>query len=197
MAVFFAVAGVRARAVQAVDGPNLQTSSEERRADEAAAAMGSAENRSDARPEAAPARKPWPCRLIVPNDLRPFLQLAWDLSPRFRVQCRKLAAAGALLTLGWASEADPSKARATLGSAGDGSVVAHVRVRPGGRTVELIAHEFEHVLERVEGVNYLLEHRANPAVRLLPGGAFETRRAIAAGRRVAEEVEQAARARKR
>ena len=75
--------------------------------------------------------------------------------------------------------------------------LALVRVRRGRHIVEIIAHELEHVLERVDGINYLQESRVGSAVRLLPGGAFETERAIAAGQRVAREVARAARARRR
>jgi hypothetical protein len=47
------------------------------------------------------------------------------------------------------------------------------------------------LLERIEGVNYLIDARRGVSATLLAGGAFETRRAIAAGRRVGAEVRDA------
>ena len=66
-----------------------------------------------------------------------------------------------------------------------------VRVRPGRRAVELLAHEVEHVLERIEGVSYLIDARHGSSTVLLPDGAFETRRAAGASpTRSVERTEQ-------
>jgi hypothetical protein len=196
MAVFFAVAGVRARAVQTEDSPNIKTHAGVQRDDEAVAPMGSAKKGGDPGAEAAPAHTPWPCRLIVSDDLQPFVQRAWDLSAKFRDQCERLAAARAVITLHSTSEG-LWEAEATIGRAlGSGVLVALVRVRRGRHIVKLIAHELEHVLERVDGIHHLRESRVGSAVRSLHGGAFETQRALEAGQRVAREVEQAARARR-
>jgi hypothetical protein len=54
---------------------------------------------------------------------------------------------------------------------------------------ELLAHEFEHVIEQLEGVD--LRQRAtepHSGVRKVDGGAFETDRANKAGRAAALEV---------
>ena len=56
--------------------------------------------------------------------------------------------------------------------------------------IELIAHEIEHVIEQLEGVD--LEAQAGTGnVWKREDGAFETRRAIEVGRRVAREVNAA------
>jgi hypothetical protein len=199
MAVFFAVAAVNAREFQAGDGVVVQPSSEGQRDNRSVVPMDSAENGRDPRAEVGPARAPLPCRLIASDDLQPFLQRAWDGSATFREQCRKLAA-GAVVVLHSSSARDFWRAAAQIGVSPEGVIVARVRVRCGPRTVELIAHELEHVLERMDGVDgakYLVQSRLGRSVRLLPGGAFETRRAIDAGERVAQEVEQATRARGR
>jgi hypothetical protein len=65
-------------------------------------------------------------------------------------------------------------------------------VTAGPRTAELIAHEFEHILEQLDGVD-LRQKAAMRAsgVRTCDCGEtemFETERAIAAGQRVAREV---------
>ena len=93
-------------------------------------------------------------------------------------------------------KARPAKARISVSS--DGSVVARVDVPLNARTLELVAHELEHVLEQVDGVNLAIQAAlsrsltspSGVAVRL-PGGEFETRRAIEAGLRVAAEFRSA------
>ena len=52
---------------------------------------------------------------------------------------------------------------------------------------ELIAHELEHILEQLDGVD-LQAQAGNGVVWKAGDGAFETRRAIEAGRRVAREI---------
>ncbi len=155
-------------------------------------ASASKETAHDGAADASFAPTAWPCRVGATTDLQPFVQRAWDGSATFRDQCRKLAAAGAVVSLGSSSPRDVWRAAASIGRSREGLTVALVRVRVGARTVELIAHELEHVLERIEGVNYLLDTRRGRST-LLPGGAFETRRAIEAGRRVAREVEEVTR----
>jgi hypothetical protein len=135
----------------------------------------------------------WACRLAVDEGLQPFVQRARDGSATFREQCRKLAAAGAVVILRSTPERDVTRAESCIGLAAGGVIVARVRVRHGGDTAELIAHELEHVLERVEGVKHLMEASRGRSDVTLIGGAFETQRAIDAGRRVAREVEEATR----
>jgi hypothetical protein len=53
---------------------------------------------------------------------------------------------------------------------------------------ELLAHEFEHVLEQLDGVD-LRREAAEGRAWLLPGGVFETRRAFATGVQVLRESE--------
>jgi hypothetical protein len=54
-------------------------------------------------------------------------------------------------------------------------------------TIELIAHEVEHILEQLDDVNLETQVGAGQAWKRADG-AFETQRAIDAGRRVAREV---------
>jgi len=134
----------------------------------------------------------WPCQLIVNSELRQFAGLAWDHSATFRDQCRKLAAARAVVIVQPSRETLQAQARIDVTR--DGSTLARVRVRSGVRAVELIAHELEHVLEHIEGVKFLMEAKRPGSGVSLSGGAFETRRAIDAGRRVDREVRVATRA---
>ena len=66
-------------------------------------------------------------------------------------------------------------------------VAAHIFLYPSPDAVELIAHEIEHVLEQLDGVD-LEAHVGSGNVWKREDGAFETRRATEAGRRVAREV---------
>ena len=55
--------------------------------------------------------------------------------------------------------------------------------------VELLAHEFEHVVEQIEGVNLRrLARRRDSGVRMVGPGRFETDRAYRAGLEAAAEV---------
>jgi hypothetical protein len=57
--------------------------------------------------------------------------------------------------------------------------------------VELLGHEFEHVLEQIDGVN-LRADAARGHARILADGAYETRRATEAGLQVLREYEMLA-----
>ena len=67
-----------------------------------------------------------------------------------------------------------------------------VRLRVISQAAELIAHEFEHVLEYVEGLDHRdASRRDRGQVWMVADNRFETARAIDAGRRVAAEVARA------
>jgi hypothetical protein len=125
----------------------------------------------------------WPCRLVITKTLRASVQLAWMRSSTFRAQCARLAQAGTIVFVHAVSSVQILRqAQSVIGVTADGATVARVLVRPGADTVEHIAHEFEHVLEYLEGV----DHRRTGA--MLSHDAYETDRAMDAGTRVAREV---------
>jgi hypothetical protein len=130
---------------------------------------------------------------LVTVELEATARRAWDHSPTFRTQCWKLAAAGAVVVVRTAASNEVWRASSSIGVSSEGTTVARVSVGARGDPVELLAHEIEHVLERIDGVNYLIDARRGVSTVLLPGGAFETRRAINVGRLVADEVGHAAR----
>lgn len=141
---------------------------------------------------AAPKQRPWPwpCQLIAIGELRAVVDTAWRHSATFRDQCRKLAAAGAVMVIEPVTSRQTLRARTRIGRTEAGVASAHAYVRPADNTLELIAHELEHVLEYVDGVKFLLEAGTGGSGVSLRGGAYETRRAVAAGRRVAKEVRE-------
>jgi hypothetical protein len=130
-----------------------------------------------------------PCRLLAHAHLRPLVEELWSRSVTFRQQCRRLAGAQAVVLLQGASAGETVwDAESRIGVLGNGRVMARVRVRAGRESVEVIAHELEHVLERIDGVQLPLDALRRGSGTTVAGGAYETRRATDAGRQVAKEV---------
>jgi hypothetical protein len=72
------------------------------------------------------------------------------------------------------------------------SLRASIHLKAGdGSAAEYLAHELEHVLEQLDGVDLELavSKRVNGATFAERAGTFETARAVAIGRLVAREVE--------
>src|SRR5262245_36797146 len=92
--------------------------------------------------------RPWPCRLIVHPPLLDIVTDGWQRSDTLRLQCRELADAGAVIALEWLTGSDvQTQARAYVGVNSDGTLTARIAVPPtGGRVLEFVAHELEHVL---------------------------------------------------
>ena len=141
--------------------------------------------------DGGPVEAPWPCRLTITGELRVAAELAWEHSPTFRDQCLKLAAAQAFVVVQPVASRGARRAETQIRRTADGMTVAISRVRPNGNAVELIAHELEHVLEFAEGLQFLMESSRGSSRVRLSGGAYETQRAMDAGRRVAQEVSDA------
>jgi hypothetical protein len=70
-------------------------------------------------------------------------------------------------------------------------IVAEVHLPPTNGLIELVAHEFEHVIEQIEGLDLKRSARIKGSgVRELEGRVFETDRAQAAGRLVLVEMDR-------
>ena len=140
---------------------------------------------------------PLPQNLIVTKIYGPIVEVMRMRSPTFRRQCARIAAARHLLI-----EIKPEPPRGAGYPAGfteirryqHGRMIADVRVPTSYRAPEIIAHELEHVLEQLDGVDLPAKATLpSSGVRLCKcGGAmtFETRRAVSVGLRVAREVER-------
>jgi hypothetical protein len=115
-------------------------------------------------------------------------------SPTFRAQCARLQGVTRLrirLSIDGrgACERTGNRADSVITRYEYGFIDVTVRLRSLSHQAELIAHEFEHVLEYVEGVDHRAESRRNHReVWKVEESRFETTRAIDAGRRVAAEV---------
>jgi hypothetical protein len=136
-----------------------------------------------------------PCRLVVSGALLEAIERGWELSPTFKRQCDDLAAARAVISLAWDPPNAQWHARTRMGTQ-DGIVVAYVAVPPVDEAVGYVAHELEHVLERIRGLDFAAESkRAGSGVWRAASGDFETQAAIDAGRQVWKEVSGSARER--
>jgi len=114
----------------------------------------------------------------------------WQSSPTFRQQLHRLAA-GAALRVRVLVEDRRSlsfNARTVLTHQHHSLALAEVYLKPSLDAAELIAHEMEHIVEQLDGVD--LEAQAGNGAVWSSGGhrTFETRRAIEVGRRVARET---------
>lgn len=141
---------------------------------------------------AGPVASGVPPNIVVPPAYRPIFADMFRYSPTFRRQCGRLARTSDLvidLTPSLQPGLPPAEALTRIVRR-PGGLEAAVQLGPTGDPVLLIAHEFEHILEQLDGVDLpSMAARAATGVRLVSGtGHFETERAIAAGHRVMEEV---------
>jgi hypothetical protein len=110
-------------------------------------------------------------------------------SPTFRAQCERIAASRTLrVHVEVVRALDGPRAETTITRYEAGALRAHVRIAFGHDYRELIAHEFEHIIEQLDSVDLRSEAEHGRAW-LLDANAFETRRASEAGRRVRREYE--------
>jgi hypothetical protein len=143
-----------------------------------------------AQPSASGAPIALPSNLTVAPVFQPFLDSMLRSSPTFRRQFRRLVAAQdvrVVLRLEELQRRPSFDARTVLERRNGVLVAANVFLHPSPNAMELIAHEVEHVLEQLDGVD-LEAHIGSGHVWVREDGAFETRRATEVGRRVAREV---------
>lgn len=136
-----------------------------------------------------------PANVRVPDMYRNVLDRMWLLSPTFRRQCARIERATNLVVVLAGQPVAPFsgvRARTAIELRRDGLRVANVELNPALRDqfVELLAHEFEHILEWLDGVDYVASS-SRDGVSHGSAGAVETMRAIAVGRQVAGEVSAA------
>jgi hypothetical protein len=145
-------------------------------------------------PADVPAAKsaPIPPVALDAGTLQPLVEAMLRRSPTFRQQFRRLVNAR-LGSISLRREVLRTSRALTEMTPVNGRLFAIVRLGTGDDDVELIAHEIEHVIEQLDGVD--LRARAQ-----LPGtgvyfcgsdrGTFETVRSIRAGLKVAQEFRQ-------
>ncbi len=143
--------------------------------------------------EAVPRQLALPPNLLVSSMYRPLVESMLRDSPTFRRQCIRIAGERGLtvrLAIGSSLRTDVRAiTRVTRTANGDVSAVVDIRFREN--TQELIAHEFEHIIEQLDGVN-LAARAALPNTGVTEFGhatdMFETVRAQRTGRKVVSEL---------
>jgi hypothetical protein len=138
-----------------------------------------------------------PRNLIVAPIFREHVQMMRALSPTFRQQCIRLAHEPRLtVVLGSDSAAVPTETRAStkITRERNGGLRAVVRIKQREHVTELIAHEIEHVIEQLDGVDLKRMAAMNASgvhqCRCAETDSFETVRAVLAGEQVAREVSE-------
>lgn len=130
-----------------------------------------------------------PPNLISAPVFHPSLEKMLQLSPTFRRQCRRLAGAAHLrvnLALEELSRRPSHLARSDMQYRNGLLASVDIHLTRFDQPA-LIAHEIEHVIEQLDGIDLGVHIRAGTVWRR-EDGAFETRRATEVGRRVAQEV---------
>lgn len=127
--------------------------------------------------------------VIVPPSLVPVIVMLLERSATFRRQCgRILAAADLTLVIREVYPLGRFPVRTTVRRAAGGPLWARIDlVLVPHQLAEWIGHEFEHVIEHVEGIDVRRRARRGDDAREVRAGLFETRRAVEAGARVARE----------
>jgi hypothetical protein len=135
-------------------------------------------------------QSPIPTNVDVPRDLERVLERIYDRSSAFRAQCERIGKAGNLRVRVRIDTAIPSRCRAfTIVHRRGTEIRADVHLPVSSHLTELVAHEFEHVIEQIEGLNLQKLARAKGSgVHEMDRRVFETDRAQAAGRVVAAEA---------
>lgn len=132
-----------------------------------------------------------PGNLASREALRAFVADVAQRSPTFRRQCARIdATRGLIVRMRDAGPRGdrPYWARTVIRRHEFGAVTADVELYSPADQTETVAHEFEHLIEQIEGLNLqLMAFVAGSGVVRTDDGSFETRRAVLAGRRVAQE----------
>ena len=143
-----------------------------------------------------------PANLVFPEFLKATLEELWMKSPTFRQQCSRISEARQLrihLTFRVdAYQRVPYRALTRITRDADGWTTASTLLLFPGNPVELLGHEFEHIVEYIEGFWTGAESDQNAAIvaRLTEAG-YETERAIRAGHQVLSEFQRFSSARAR
>jgi hypothetical protein len=135
------------------------------------------------------------CESSLPSNidagmLQPSVIVLLQRSATFQRQCMRIAAARVLrVTVRVSTAVEVGALAQTVITRYDaGGIRAEVTLRFSEDYLLLLAHEFEHILEQVEGVD-LREEAASGRAWRTTSGAWETRRAARAGMRVRQEFD--------
>lgn len=129
-----------------------------------------------------------PANVQARGPLREVVERMWHRSPTFRRQCARLAQASLRVTVrSRVLKHQRLGALSRIELVGGRPTKVELYVAHGAPIVEMIAHELEHIVEQLDGVDLALQVKRGAATR---NGLYryETFRAVDVGRRVAREV---------
>ncbi len=133
-----------------------------------------------------------PQTIQIAPELQPHVEAMLHSSRTFRQQFERIVGASNLILIARVdvSCADRTfRARSTIRRYDSGLLVVTVSVGPGGHQAEWIAHEFEHVLEQLDGILLVsLASRGQAGIWYSGSDMVETDRAVRAGRMVLQEM---------
>jgi hypothetical protein len=133
-----------------------------------------------------------PANLTFPDFVRPMIESMLERSATFRRQCLRIGRTPKLLvqvTTVQTNIAAGARARTKIGRTADGRVTATVTIKRIENLPELIAHELEHVIEQLDGVDLRTRSAlSGTGVWNCGDGSFETTRAVRIGRAVFREM---------
>lgn len=160
-------------------------------------ALNAARVYSDGEADAVAASTTIPPNIELSTNYQSVVQAMLRRSATFRRQCSRIGRYNWLAVVVGPDFSTSPIAGATTSIRRDprGGLTATVRLTGQGDLVELIAHEFEHILEQLDEVDLAaMAGRPGTGVRASnERGHFETDRAIAVGRIVSREVANARR----
>jgi hypothetical protein len=138
-----------------------------------------------------------PANLVMNKHDRPLVEKVWRRSATFRRQCERIAQASELtvkLSFNPKLSAPGGCQCHALTTTDPAYKRILVRIFHLEHAAEMLGHEFEHVVEQLEGLK-LRTLAATKGARVYENlnGSFETRRAILAGRQVKAEYHRAKR----
>lgn len=132
-----------------------------------------------------------PPTVIVESPLEAYIQKMLNRSEDFRRQCLALAAQPQVyVRVQMVLYGLPPSvfAKTDVQRTSAGPLIATVRIQPSVNWSEWIGHEFEHILEQVEGIR-LKDFRQNGSGRWESSSdMFESLRAITAGREIRRQM---------
>ena len=137
-----------------------------------------------------------PPNLVAGDIHRTLIRTMWQRSDTFRRQCARIAGTRAVqitVHLGVPRNAGRARAATHVARSG-GEIRAEIYLPQFDDAIELLAHELEHVIEQLDGVNLREKtRRAGRTASLIhQDGVYETQRAVHTGRTVAQEVKDGA-----
>jgi hypothetical protein len=127
---------------------------------------------------------------IAATAMQPQILALAQHSVSFRQQCQRIGRTRVLRVTVQLTGTIEGRGRAqtVIHRYDAGGLRAEVSLQFGADYVELLAHEFEHILEQVDGV-VLRDQIGSGRAWLTESGAFETRRAFNAGVQVRREID--------